>query len=575
MSSVITPFGNETASDLRVASRQTPFGPSIIVSLQDLLDILALTPSSQEKMLRSTASLISSYFERPCSGVLIEAVAENRAEFSRHLTQKKYKKNSIRSYQNYVRILVEKARELGWVASRPLIPETWAAISTIAIKQNCMRPLKFLAKLGVSPCDVSEEDLSGFIKAMVELDESYPYAVWQTGNLRKILITDGSNLKLSNERVRKALYGAAITEFPVALREEVEALLRWKQDAFAPGRPSKAQIRPVSANVLKRTFCELLGYARKNAGHCDVGSIGQLVTQEIVSSFVVWSLSERKVKSYSLTPRLGLLYAALRYHPKYKLLDLQWFPELINTIPPDDEDEAIARKERKYLPYKVLTEIPELIRARRTSAAKRGKQALALEVRNELLVKWLVILPWRQRNIRECRMGGIRPNLLRSKVMDYQSIAKPEWVEEAEGQDPETEFWQFDFSRHETKTKNKMRCILPRQLVPLLEEYIEQHREALVKGSDPGTLFLNEAGKPLSTIQLCRLVKELTLRHGGKAVNPHLFRDIFAYMWLERFPEDFLTLSKLLWHRNIKTTLLIYGRKYNESSALCRMERLL
>lgn len=87
--------------------------------------------------------------------------------------------------------------------------------------------------------------------------------------------------------------------------------------------------------------------------------------------------------------------------------------------------------------------------------------------------------------------------------MDYQSVAKPEWVEEAEKQDPETEFWQFEFSRPETKAKNKIRCILPRQLVPLLEEYLQQYRGTLIQGSDPGTLFLNGVGQPLSTTQLC------------------------------------------------------------------------
>jgi integrase len=54
-----------------------------------------------------------------------------------------------------------------------------------------------------------------------------------------------------------------------------------------------------------------------------------------------------------------------------------------------------------------------------------------------------------------------------------------------------------------------------------------------------------------------------------------MFRDIYAYMWLEKFPEDYLTVSKLLWHKNINTTINIYGRRFNESAALCRMESML
>lgn len=183
-----------------------------------------------------------------------------------------------------------------------------------------------------------------------------------------------------------------ITAFPAALREEVEALLRWKQDAFAPGRPSRAQIRPVSATKLQKTFCEFFGFAQNVFERYDIATMGELVTEEIVSSFVSWSLRERKVKSCSLAPRLWMVYAALRHHPKYKHLNLRWFQELINAVPLDDEDEAIARKERKYMPFKVIAKIPELIRSGRTSAAKRSERALALQVRDELLMKWLVVL---------------------------------------------------------------------------------------------------------------------------------------------------------------------------------------
>lgn len=136
-------------------------------------------------------------------------------------------------------------------------------------------------------------------------------------------------------------------------------------------------------------------------------------------------------------------------------------------------------------------------------------------------------------------------------------------------------FWQFEFSRKETKTKNALRCVLPLRLVALLEEYLRDHRSNLLEGKDPGTLFLNNAGKPLLAIQVTDLIKTLTLRHAGRAATPHLFRDIFAYMWVGKFPGDILTVSKLLWHRNLETTVNTYARKYNESSALCRMEALL
>src|SRR5579859_7910492 len=62
------------------------------------------------------------------------------------------------------------------------------------------------------------------------------------------------------------------------------------------------------------------------------------------------------------------------------------------------------------------------------------------------------------------------------------------------------------------------------------------------------------------------------MRYTGRRVNPHLLRDIFAVKWLEDHPEDYLTLSKILWHRNIQTTLQIYGAGFDESHGARRVD---
>jgi integrase len=58
-------------------------------------------------------------------------------------------------------------------------------------------------------------------------------------------------------------------------------------------------------------------------------------------------------------------------------------------------------------------------------------------------------------------------------------------------------------------------------------------------------------------------------------MSPHVFRDAFAYEWLVNHPDDYLTLSKLLWHTNIQTTLRIYGAQFNESNGVCRLDEWL
>jgi integrase len=185
----------------------------------------------------------------------------------------------------------------------------------------------------------------------------------------------------------------------------------------------------------------------------------------------------------------------------------------------------------------------------------------------------LVILPWRQRNIRDCRVIGGEPNLFKAPISPFSMATRSSWVNEQCRISPGASYWQIRFAPHETKTKNEVNAYLPSELVPILEEYLSIHRPQLVsKSDDPGTLMVNDAGRHMSACQLRNLVKKLASTHAGVPVTPHLYRDIVAFEWLQSHPEDFLTISKLLWHRNISTTLKIYGNRFDESTGVARMD---
>jgi hypothetical protein len=176
---------------------------------------------------------------------------------------------------------------------------------------------------------------------------------------------------------------------------------------------------------------------------------------------------------------------------------------------------------------------------------------------------------WRQLNIRKCRLGS---NLFKDTISPFASMVVPRWVKEKIKINPREKFWQYHFREKETKTAHEVRSVLPRRLVPLLEEFLEQHRPILLQGPDPGTLFMNKKNGPLTAGEVGSLVGELTLKYGKKRVTPHRFRDAFAYWWLDQHPEDYLTVSKKLWHRNIQTTIRNYGCKFDEAQADCRVE---
>ena len=118
-----------------------------------------------------------------------------------------------------------------------------------------------------------------------------------------------------------------------------------------------------------------------------------------------------------------------------------------------------------------------------------------------------------------------------------------------------------------------MHSFLPFDLVGILEEYLETSRKTLVsQGSDSVTLFVDDRGMAMNLEQLRDRVRSLAATHAGAPTTPHLFRDIVAYEWLLTHPEDYLTLSKILWHRNVNTTLKKYARRFDESTGCARMD---
>jgi hypothetical protein len=265
----------------------------------------------------------------------------------------------------------------------------------------------------------------------------------------------------------------------------------------------------------------------------------------------------------------------MRYHPKYKNQDYGWFSILLDEVPEDDPSILQEKKAKKSAPYQDLCKIPGMIRAARLKLSPDDVKTPRL-AHDELLMLWITTLPWRQQNLRQCRLGDpATANLFFAPLPALIHVAKPKWVEEALASDSKKSFWQFYFREDETKVGQRVRGILPRRLIPLLEEYLADHRPRLLAKKDPGTLFVNEDGCAIDYQIMTYHISELVLKHIGRRTTPHLFRDAFSYAYLEAHPEDFLTLSKILFHKSIRYTLSVYGRNFDESNGVRRVDEWL
>ncbi len=84
--------------------------------------------------------------------------------------------------------------------------------------------------------------------------------------------------------------------------------------------------------------------------------------------------------------------------------------------------------------------------------------------------------------------------------------------------------------------------------------YLRTVRGSLAKRADPGTLFVNRAGRPLSRQGLWGMIKRAARRAGVRgAVSPHTLRHSFASHLLER-GADLRSIQAMLGHADISTT---------------------
>jgi len=92
------------------------------------------------------------------------------------------------------------------------------------------------------------------------------------------------------------------------------------------------------------------------------------------------------------------------------------------------------------------------------------------------------------------------------------------------------------------------------QALKWVERYALTSRPAFVKRSDPGALFVNRYGRPLSRQALWMMIKRAGRRAGVRStVSPHTLRHSFASHLLER-GADLRSVQAMLGHADIATT---------------------
>jgi integrase len=547
--------------------------PSRVRTTGDLLAILQKNPPKSFKMMRTTCGHLGKYLDLPGDQIPFDLIEGKKRGFRPFLESRRYSENSVRTYVYQQRSLLQAAMRHGWNPDgQPT--EAWAPLLALAVEEKLTDITRYFSNLTRSPKEVTKAAVDRWGEARILDGLMFTTVATKKNDFWRFLQKTGWIVSKPVHLLKFEPYGIPLKDLNPGLCNDIQTVLKWKQAPFAVNRPKKGKIRAITANGLRMLICQLAGFVTNVAGESPA-SLKELVQKHLVEGFVEWSINERHVKGRSLQPRLGSLAAVLKYHPAYAGIDYAWFKPLLDSIPVEDNSELKKRKAGKYVGYDELEAIPAQIRALREAEAKKRRTnptrvaQLALE---ELMFRWLLVLPWRQRNLRECRIEGSAPNLFKGKIPALSGIDKPGWVLEEEAKNPETEFWMVCFTPEGTKTHIAIDLLLPRQLIEPLEEYLAKYRPLLANGKNPDTLFVTQHGKPMTSDQVGTVVGHWTTTFASNRTTPHMIRDSVAFKWLKEHPKDYLTLSKILWHKSPQMVIQTYGARFNESSGMCAME---
>jgi integrase/recombinase XerD len=116
--------------------------------------------------------------------------------------------------------------------------------------------------------------------------------------------------------------------------------------------------------------------------------------------------------------------------------------------------------------------------------------------------------------------------------------------------------WSADPPRLRCRGKGGRERIIPigHQAVEAVERYLRRARHRLVRGRDPGALFLNRRGAKMTRQGFWKVIKKYASRAGlAHAITPHTVRHSFATHLLEN-GADLRAVQELLGHRDIGTT---------------------
>jgi site-specific recombinase XerD len=316
-----------------------------------------------------------------------------------------------------------------------------------------------------------------------------------------------------------------VTDWPNADRAAWQAALS-TDDLLSFARSTAASWRPATCHKNRRGYGRWLTFLR-NSGEDWSVPLDDRVTRERVAAYLD-ELRRHQVSLYTIRNRIMELRAVMLALAPDR--NWSWLKACVVHLGRRAED-AADRRLPPLLASDVLDRAMKELR-RRAQAPSSCREAVAY--RDWLMLTVLAVLPLRLRN--------------------FSALSLTRHMERRAG------VWCIDIDGNETKTGRPYAARIPTNVGKYLDHYLSHIRPRLDQGAGGNNLWLSRSGSPVAEHTIYITITELTQRAFDTALNPHLFRHIFATSVSIADPEAIEGARAALGHATRRTTQHHYNR---------------
>jgi hypothetical protein len=354
----------------------------------------------------------------------------------------------------------------------------------------------------------------------------------------------------------RSRYGLTIC--PPKLSEEMEAYLKYCQQAIARGRSWKIVKRDISCHHTRNVISRVAGYAVRERGlDAETLTLRMLTEPALLDAFVWWKMERLGRSSTGVRNDLGTMLTIAKHWVKDEA-QIHAIQAIFGELPPAvtvrdkealwldlEELDLIGQSRHPGNPRRLYGDPsdwtvwlmryladPDAVRLPPSWLAGKGPnmKLVTMWIGVSLMLRFWVRRPLRQRQIRELKLDS----LTHHPDGHYEISLKGE---------------ELKVSRRRGHI-NRWEVHWPHALTKALDEWLTVWRPRITAPGCP-YLFVNSRGKPFTDSKMVELIEGTTWtftqdRVGGPvAINPHQIRILWAsQMVLAKL--DILTIARLL-----------------------------